>query len=222
MTTNKKPNKQIKAVILDLDQTITTDQASWLQFTTLIGADPNVHEFIYKRFKKGELPYEKAKKQLIKHWRKYSSLKKDKLIKTFKKIEVRQNAEEAITYLNNKYKVCIISGAIDMFVQVFSKRFEIDDWYASTKFVFNKHENLIDFDYMLSRGEEKVGFLRQFCKKHNLSVNECAAIGDGDSDMPIFAKVRLPILFIAQETSQENKRAIQNHLTKWEEIYELL
>ena len=124
--------------------------------------------------------------------------------------------------LKQKYKLCIISGAIDVFVDVISRKLGIYDRYTSTKFIFDNNEILMDFNYKLSRGEEKVGFFHDFCTKNNLAPEECVAIGDGDSDMPIFGEVGFPVLFIAKETTEDLRKTVERQISKWSEIYKYL
>jgi phosphoserine phosphatase len=213
---------QIKAVVLDLDQTLTTDTGSWIQFTKLIGADPKVHADIYSKFKSGELNYQKAKGDLIALWKTTGKTNRIEIEKIFNKVELRHGAFEAVNFLKSKYTLTIISGAIDVFVEVMARKLGIASYYASTKFVFDEKGELTDFHYKLSRGEEKLEFFDDFCNKNNTSPNECAAIGDGESDMPIFEKVRLPILFLASETGEEQKQKIKTQISDWKEIYKLL
>ena len=215
-------DSKIKAVILDLDQTITTDEASWLQFTRILGADPVVHAQIYENFKQENITYPDAKAQLLNLWQKTGKANRQNIQESFAKIQLRDGALDAIEYLRGKYHLCIISGAIDQFVQIISEKLEINTWYASTRLKFDSQENLVDFDYKLSRGEEKLHFLEEYCNKKNIKHSQCAAIGDGESDMPIFSKVRLPILFLAKETSAQQRKLIPTQMEDWSEIYDIL
>lgn len=219
MSINKS---KIKAVILDLDQTITTDEASWLQFSRILGADPGVHTEIYENFKQGKLSYLEAKSQLLYLWNETGKSSRKNINNAFKRIRLRDGTFEAIEYLKSKYHLCIISGAIDLFVQTIAEKLAIDTWYASTRFKFDTEDNLVDFDYKLSRGEEKLQFLEDYCDKHDIIPSQCAAIGDGESDMPIFTKVGLPILFLAKETSFQQRKVILTQIENWSEIYEIL
>lgn len=212
----------IKAIILDLDQTLTTDEASWLQFTELIGADKHTHTQIYVNFKSRKLEYREAKDALIKLWIETGRTHIDDIRGIFNNVKFRKGAKDAVDYLRKKYTLCIISGAIDIFVEISSKKLHIEHNYASTKFKFDDSGYLIDFDYKLSRGEEKLDFLLEFCDKTGIKPTECAAIGDGDSDIPIFGAVGLPILFIAEETPEELKEKVPNQLKNWNEIQKVL
>jgi phosphoserine phosphatase len=209
---------KIKAVILDLDQTITTDQASWLQFTQLLGADSKIHTNIFERFKSGEYSYPLAKAKLIELWKSAHQLDRKGISEIFTNIKLRPGVFEAIEYLKLKYKLCVISGAINVFVDVIANKLLITDRFAATKFIFDENNILVDFEYKLSRGEEKLEFLKLFCEKYNYKFEECAAIGDGESDQPIFDVVGLPILFLAEETSVNQKNLIQTHLSNWRNI----
>lgn len=213
---------KIKAVILDLDQTLTTDTASWYQFTELLGANSKVHEEIFTRFRKGELSYAAAKLELINLWRGAHSLTRQSIQELFSQVKLRDGALEAVAYLKTKYRLCIISGAIDIFVAVMAEKLGITDFFAATRFKFDSAGQLSDFDYTLSRGEEKLGFLQQFCNKHDLERIDCAAVGDGESDRPIFDEVGLPILFIAEETAPELRESIPQQIKEWREIKKFL
>jgi phosphoserine phosphatase len=212
----------IKAVILDLDQTLTTDVGSWSQFTKLIGADLNTHLSIYNDFRNTKITYPEAKHNLMSLWRTVNNLKREDIVDIFDQIQLRSGAVEAVMYLKDKYKLCIISGAIDIFVNGVADKLGIEYRYASTKFIFDEHNSLQDFDYKLSRGEDKLNFLDDFCKKTNISPTECAALGDGESDMPLFEKVSMPILYIASETTEENKLKIEKQIRNWSEIAKYL
>ncbi len=213
---------KIKAVVLDLDQTLTSDTGSWIELTSLLGVDPNLHKKIYNDFKIGSLNYEDAKRKLIDLWKTSGKTKKNDLLAIFDKIELREGAFEAIEYLKSKYQLCIISGAIDIFVETIAKKLGIESLYASTKFIFDYKGELVDFDYLLDRGREKLTFFNDYCNKHNIKPEECAAIGDGESDMPIFERVGLPILFLAAETTDEQKAKIKTQISQWKKIKNLL
>jgi phosphoserine phosphatase len=219
---NTQPT-QIKAVILDLDQTMTTDSGSWLQFTSMLGADPKIHADIFQRFKAGEISYPEAKKKLIALWRAASAgsigkLDKASISEVFKKVELRSGAIEGVSYLKSKYKLCIISGAINIFVDIIAQKLSIQDHYSTTKLIFDQDNVLVDFDYILSQGEEKTDFLHNFCAQNNIQPEECAAIGDGASDMPLFNEVGLPILFVARDTTAEAKQKIKTQINSWSEV----
>jgi 2-hydroxy-3-keto-5-methylthiopentenyl-1-phosphate phosphatase len=105
-------NDKYKYIILDLDQTVTVDQGSWLQFTSLLGADFKIHLDIFNRFKAKELSYIDAKKELIDLWKSVNQLDRKSIENVFSKIQLRDGVIEGIEYLKSKYKMCIISGAI--------------------------------------------------------------------------------------------------------------
>lgn len=215
-------NENVKAVILDLDQTLTTDTASWLQFTSLIGADPRVHAQIFAEFKLGKINYPTAKKTLINLWKTTGKTNWADINKVFKQIELRKGAIPAIEYLKRKYVVCIVTGSIDVFAEITAKKLGVKNYYASTKFIFDGNNQLVDFNYKLSRGEDKLEFFDRFCKKSGFKPEECAAIGDGESDMPIFKRVGTPILFLASETTEDQKKKIKLQIKNWKEISKFL
>ena len=215
-------SQELKAVILGLDQTLTTDEGSWTQFTGLLGASPVRHTEIYEDFKAGRISYVVAKQHLIALWRSVSSLDKTTIQAVFNQIKLRDGALEAVAYLKSKYRICIISGAVDVFVAGIAKRLGVEDNFAATQLIFDSNNELIDFDYKVSRDEEKVSFLDTFCSKYSLSPKDCAAIGDGESDMPLFSRVGFPILYLAAETTLEQRQKVPIHLASWSDVYKHL
>lgn len=215
-------NQKLTHVILDLDQTITTDESSWLQFTSLLGGDSEIHKKIYEDFKNGITQYEEAKSELINYWRRLDSLTRESIKRAYSKIEYREGVVEAINYLKTKYKLFIITGATDIVAEVVAEKFGIEDYFAVTDFIFNEKGILVDFDYTLDRGEKKLEEFLKYCEREELDPGQCIAIGDGDSDLPIFEKVGLPILFLADETSKELKSNFGIHLEDWRDIRKII
>ena len=155
-------------------------------------------------------------------WKSVSPLDKTNIKSIFNQIKLRDGALDAVMYLKSKYRVCIISGAIDVFVTEIALRLGVEDSFAATKFIFDAKNALIDFDYKLSRGEEKVSFLEVFCSKYSISPKDCAAIGDGESDMPLFRRVEFPLLYLAAETTLEQQQEVPIHLASWSDVYQHL
>ncbi len=213
---------KIKAIIFDVDQTLTVE-VSWLKFTRLLGADEAKHSDIFQKFKTGELSYPKAKSQLLKLWLATDKANVFTIRDIFRSFEFSQGTEDIIKYLQAKgYKLCLISGSMDLYIEIVAQRLKIDDWYASTKMHFEADGKLYDFDYTLGRGEEKLKFFDQFCALNNIEPEECAAVGDGDTDMPIFEKVALPILFVAPETTKEQQGKVKTKIKKLIELKKYL
>lgn len=214
--------KTIKYVVLDLNRTLTSNEGSWIEFTGLLGADPTRHVDIFNNFREGKVTYSEAKKQLLDLWKNTNDLDRKSIISVFNQIELREGVIEGISYLKSKYTLCLISGAIDVFVNIIADRFKIEDRYAVTKFIFDQDNYLVDFEYTLNREVEKMKFLNVFCNKYNALPEEIAAIGDGESDMKIFQEVGYPILFLAEETSTKSQQEIRTHLSSWVNIENVL
>jgi phosphoserine phosphatase len=202
----------IRAIIFDVDQTLT-EEISWYKLTKLLGANPERHLEIFHKFQTGELTYPVAKKQLLDLWFATGNANVFKMRAIFKGFEFSPGTTEIIKYLQAKdYKLCLISGSLDLYIEIVAQRLKITDWFGATKVYFEAGGNLTDFDYKLSNGEEKVGYLKNFCKKYDLKPEECAAVGDGSSDMPLFAEVGLPILLPNKDTLAKHKLKITTHI----------
>lgn len=181
--------KEIDTIILDVDGTLS-EEISWLKLTQGLGASPEEHSLIFDQFKKGSLSYPEAKRRLIKLWQDTGNANRDYMKKMFQSWSLKEDAEETVNYLRNAYRLCLISGAVDLYVQVVAEKLGIVDWYANTELVWGENGELIDFHYHADQAAKKLEQFEEFIKRHRLERDRCAVVGDGDSDIALFRKLR--------------------------------
>lgn len=179
----------IKAVIFDVDGTLS-DQISWLNVTSGLGADPLEHKRIFDDMRAGRLDYPKAKSLLIALWQETGNSNKSFMTQMFNSWEVKHDAANVISYLMNKYHVCLMSGAVDLYVQSIAQRLGVKDWYANTRLIWDENDNLVDFDYNVNQAKKKAEQFLGFCILNNYSPEDCIAVGDGDSDIELFKQIK--------------------------------
>lgn len=144
----------IKVIIFDVDGTLS-DDISWLKITECLGADPKIHTQIFDRMKKGELSYPDAKKQLIDLWQKTGNANKLFMKNMFSDWNLKDDSVETIKYLSEKYRICLMSGAVDFYVETVAQKLEIRDWFANTELIWDSKNNLIDFNYFIDQSAKK-------------------------------------------------------------------
>lgn len=179
----------ITTIILDVDGTLT-DDVSWLPLTAGLGADPKIHEKIFDDFKAGKHSYSDAKKQLIKLWQNTGNANKGFMKSMFQSWKLKCDTRETIDYLKKSYRLCLISGAVDLYIKIVAKKLGISDWYANTELIWDNKGNLVDFNYFADQAQKKLEQFNKFAKKYNLDKEECVIVGDGDSDLVLFRELK--------------------------------
>lgn len=180
--------KEIETIIFDVDGTLT-EEVSWLKITEGLGAPPEKHAQIFSDFKAGKLSYPEAKGQLISLWQSTGNANKPYMEKMFRSWGLKQDAEETVDYLKKAYRVCLMSGAVDLYVQIVAEKLGIEDWYANTQLIWDEQGNLIDFHYFADQAQKKLDHLSEYLAKHGLDKRKCAVVGDGDSDIALFREL---------------------------------
>jgi HAD superfamily phosphoserine phosphatase-like hydrolase len=183
---------KITTIIFDVDGTLS-EEVSWLKLTQGLGGSPEEHADIFDRFKKGKLTYPEAKRQLILLWQDTGNANKTFMTQMFLSWSLKHDAEETITYLKQNYRVCLMSGAVDLYVKIVAEKIGITDWYANTELIWNEENNLVDFNYHADQAQKKLEHFKDYISKNNIKRGECAIVGDGDSDLALFKELKYGI-----------------------------
>ena len=214
-------NIQIKAVILDIDGTLT-DEVSWLSFTKQLGADPRVHTRIFDEYKTGNITYPESRRQLIRLWNATGNASKKNIINCFYKISIRKPAISLVEYLRKSYKLCLISGSMDLYVKTVAKRLNIPNWYANTILKFDGNNNLYSYDYFDNQAKKKYEQFIEYTKRYAIKSEEVAVIGNSENDSIILEKSGLPILIITSDTSTTPMNTVRIKIRELDEVKKYL
>jgi HAD superfamily phosphoserine phosphatase-like hydrolase len=177
--------KQIRAVVFDIDQTLSPD-ISWTALTRDLGASVDEELRIYEEFRTGKIGYEQAKDGVLKLWQATGNANKVFFTALFERWPLAEGAEEVVALLQKERKVCAITGSMDLYAQIVAKKLGVAHWYANTTLHWDEAGNLIDFDYELKQDEKKLDQFLAFCTSQTLNPKECAVVGDGENDVLMF------------------------------------
>ncbi len=182
-------NNNITTIILDIDGTLSAE-VSWLKLTEYLGASVEKHILIFDDFKINKIDYLTAKSLLVQLWQSTGNAIQEKMVAIFQEWDLKPDAQELVDYLKLKqYRLCIMSGSVDIYVQTVAEKLGISDYYANTELVFDNKGNLIDFHYYRNQAEKKLEHLRKYVSLHKITPAECAIIGNGDSDILLFKEL---------------------------------
>ncbi len=213
--------KNIKAVVFDLDGTLT-DGVSWLSLTRGLGASVQQHSTIFKDLKEGKTTYTYAKKALVELWQATGKATKSNLEELFQGWPIKDEARDIITWLNqNGYVICLISGSVDTYTKILADRLNIHNYFANTKLIFNEDGELIDFNYELRQAQKKLEQFNIFCQQQKLTPEECLIVGDGDNEIDLFKATGNGVL-LGNKDDVELKAATWKKIDSLNEIKDIL
>ena len=196
---------KFKLACFDVDGTLV-DGISWLLLTEGLGCSSQEHIKIFYRAKKEEISFFKGERMLTKMYQESGNATQKFIRELFSKVKPRPEAEEIISYLKEKgYKIYLISGAIDIYVEEIAKKLIVDGFYANSSLKFGKDGVLKKIYYKDNQGEIKVKQLNELVKKLGINLDEVVFIGDSENDIEVFKEIKHGI---AVNSSSEELRSI--------------
>jgi HAD superfamily phosphoserine phosphatase-like hydrolase len=214
----EKFNKnQIKAIIFDIDGTLSSE-VSWLKISKELGASVKRHSKIFEKYAKRKITYKKAKTDLIKLWQETGSANKVYMTNMFDSWKLKEDAHDVISHLKKNYRIVLISGSVDLYVNCVADKLGIDDWYANTKTDWDKKGNLINFHYFRNQALKKLVQFRHLKKKYSLKNGNCAVVGDGDNELLLFKRVKKSVLVLKEKPHPELDSYIYKKIKKLTEL----
>jgi HAD superfamily phosphoserine phosphatase-like hydrolase len=199
----------IKAILFDIDNTLTYE-VSWYLLTKKLGGDTETHRKIFNNMLEGKINYQDAKSQLIELWKKTGKCNKKHFIKIFSEVKLKEDVQEVVDFIKSMgLNICLITGSVDLYAETISKRLNVNDYYANTKLIWDKKDELIDFDYEKNQGEKKLKQLKEFCLKNNISISEIIVVGDDENDIELFKFTKQGVA-----VKSSNSHKIETHAWK--------
>lgn len=176
----------IKVITFDIDTTLT-HEVSWYLLTEQLGADPKTHREIFNDYLADKITYPVAKSRLIKLWQNTGNCNKVFFEKIFQNTKLKNDTKDIINYFQSKgILICLITGSVDVYAEIISKRLGIENYYFNTKLIWNENNDLVDFDYDKNQGALKLNQFKEFCLINNISLKEAYVVGDDENDIELF------------------------------------
>ncbi len=176
---------KIKAVILDIDETLSSD-VSWLTLTAKLGGSADDHLRIYSDYKAGATDYNQARNELLALWQKTGRASKREFQKIFDQIPLHDRALSVVNQLKRSYRLCLITGSMDLYAQTVANKLDISEWYANTTLNWDSAGKLVGMDYELNQSAKKLAQFNSYCMQHGLQAKDCIVVGDGENDLAMF------------------------------------
>jgi phosphoserine phosphatase len=211
----------IKSIIFDIDGTLAQG-ASWQEITRVLGGSVAEHMKILADYRTDKLTTEESVKKIIELWETNGPVNKEKFHEICKAIPFREGAEEVVKKLQEKYQICLISGALDLYVETVAERLGIEDWYAGSQLVFNNENYIEDFIYVKDQSQVKLQQFTEYANKKGIEFTEAVAVGDGDNDILLFQNLAYGIYIKGLDNPELVSAAARHKITELKELLDIL
>jgi len=206
--------KKLRLVVFDVDGTLTKVVSSWQFLHERLGTWDKGKRYA-ERFFRGVITYEDWARLDASLW---GSLKLGRVRQIVDSIPYTNGAQDVIATLRgNGFKVVLLSAGLSVVTERIEREIRLDGSLA----------NELKVENGLLTGEVKVNVsvdnkdtvLLRMLKKFNLGIDECAAVGDDETLIPLFEGVSLSIAFNPRSWVVEEKADI---VVKSDDLREVL
>jgi len=173
---------KFKLVCFDLDDTLIREIHS-VMLPCILNGKEKEHSFIQEQEERGVINYISAdylRAELL------LGLEEHKIAQSFLEIaRPLKNIKSVVEALHMQNIKCIvITVGPKQVAKVVCNIWGFDDYYGSDYEVVGGVFTGKILNYI--GAEQKISCLQDFCKNHSINPEECVAVGDGSTDIPIF------------------------------------
>ncbi|MCA4015064.1 HAD family phosphatase [Vibrio vulnificus] len=174
--------------------------SAWTVLAKVIGEDCYREEEESKdRWLNGEYPsYTAWMADTVRIQMKYG-MRKEHLDKVINSTKLHHGALELVNYLKSKEIVTVlISGGFKELANIAQIELGIDHAYAACEYFFDSEGVVKHFNLLPTDEEGKLVFMSHLAQEYNVSLDDCAFIGDGKNDVHLAKQCGLSIAFNGQ------------------------
>jgi len=206
--------KKLMLVVFDVDGTLMRVASSWQFLHERLGTWNKGKQYAAQFFR-GTITYEGWARLDASLWR---GLKLGSVRQIVDSIPYTPGARDVITTLRrNGFKVVLLSAGLSLVTERIDREIGVDDSLA----------NELKIENGLLTGEVKVNVsvdnkdeaLLHMLKKFNFGIDECVAVGDDETLIPLFERVGLSIAFNPRSWVVEKQA---NVVVKGDDLHEVL
>lgn len=193
--------ESLKLICFDLDDTLIRGIHS-VMLPCILNGKEQEHAIIQGREERGELDYIAADYLRAKLLR---GLEEYRIAASFLKVtKPLKNIRYVVEALHKRNKRCIlITVGPRQVAKAASDIWGFDAYYGSDYEVVNGEFTGKILKYIKS--EHKVSCLQDFCKSNDIKPEECIAVGDGSTDIPVFEYCKKSIAINSSSLSIREK-----------------
>lgn len=185
----------IKLICFDLDETLI-EKSSWKELGLAFGVSVEKDRELYREYKSGIITYDEWNSKILELYLEYGGANKENITKILSNYSYNKGVREAVSYLKEKgYILVLISGSIDIMVEIVAKDLGIKYFKANNNFVFDENDILQSIHSYGDDEGAKLAHLEAFCEMLDVDIKECAPIADGGNDIEMFERTGHGVTF---------------------------
>lgn len=206
----------IKAVCFDLNKTLIAEN-TWLNLNLEMGMTQEEDDVLFRFHQEGIITSAMWYDIIESVYRSRGNPDRAKIEAVCRKYTYKTGGQEVIKYLQKKgYEVLLISGSLQMLVDIIAKENGIKYAKATNKFTFDERGEYIglniDESDNIDETHKKLILLKEMCDEIGISLAECVCIGDGDNDLTLFEATGKGITFRGSQIEEYAWKVIDNLL----------
>jgi len=182
--------KKLRLVVFDVDGTLIRAYSSWQHLHENLGTWDGGRRYA-ERFHRGDIAYEEWARLDASLWKDLPLQRVQQIIDNISYVD---GAREVIPTLRKAgFKVVLLSAGLSLVTERINREIGVDD--------FLSNELIVKDGFLTGEMKVNVSFnnkdeaLRPIVQRFDAKMDECAAVGDDETMIPLFEKVGLKIAF---------------------------
>ena len=201
---------KIKLICFDLDDTLINTN-SWKNLSVALGVSAEEDRRLYLEYKSGEITYDEWNDKVLEYYLKHKDSNRKNITEILSHYTYIKGAQDAVSYLKSKgYRLVLISGSIDILVNMVAQDLGIQYSKANNTFVFDDEDRLIGIHSGGNDVLAKASHLESFCEMFGIDIKECACVADGANDIEMFIRTGHGVTFKGSNIENEAWKVINS------------
>lgn len=175
-----------KVIFIDLDGTLTL-KSTWGLFNIRFGLTHEEDQELFDQYVAGTLTYKDWTTRLVELYKAHGVIHKKNILDFIEEIDFQPDALSTIQALQEKgYRLVVVSGSIDLFVEVLAQKLGINEYLACSQVFFDANDI---FTNMTSLGDEapaKLKLVTEYANTHGFKLENAYSIDDGGNGIELF------------------------------------
>jgi phosphoserine phosphatase len=202
--------KDIKLVCFDLDKTLIKNN-SWLNLNLALGMSPEQDEDLLQEYLNDKISYNEWMSQILQIFKDKGMGSRHNIEMALSQYEYNKGAQELVSDLRQKgYQLALISGSINILVELVARELRIENYVAHNHFVFDENEYI---ENIVVDGDDihaKAKYLTELSSRMDIPLKSVACIGDGDNDVEMFRITGNGITFTDSKIASEAWKVVDS------------
>lgn len=180
----------IKLICFDLNKTLIKEN-SWLDLNLAMGMTEIEDKLLMQWDEEGIIDYKEGQSLITRIYKQRGKANYKEIVKALSNYTYIVGAKELINYLKEKgYTIALISGSMDLVVELVAKDLKIEHFAANNIFIFDEKDNLEDIITFGQDSRLKLRLLESLCRRLDTKIENCICVGDGENDIELFKRTK--------------------------------